>query len=294
MHDVKRALPILLVAILAGVAVVALTIRSDIAPQFNYYPETGHIVREPFLAPFNAGGGVEMFGYPLSDAYHTEDNTLAQTFQRAQMQLTVRGVELAPIGTRLHLGQPDPAISVSAPLTEYYRMQGGADFFGLPLAEARIEEGQLIQDFERARLVRDSEGNIRLAELGTMFLAAFPAPDTSGRAAIRLSGTPTPPAAIRLNLSVEKPTIGVDGIQTIYLYVEDQRGQPVESAQALAVLHYDTATAELVLNPTDERGLSSATFVTPPATPGSRVVIEMHVLVGEIPLTIETAYFQWW
>jgi hypothetical protein len=95
-------------------------------------------------------------------------------------------------------------------------------------------------------------------------------------------------------LSVEKPTIGVDGVQTIYLYVEDQRGRPVESAQALAVLHYDTATAELVLNSTDERGLSSATFVTPPATPGSRVVIEMHVLVGEIPLTIETAYFQWW
>ena len=70
--------------------------------------------------------------------------------------------------------------------------------------------------------------------------------------------------------------------------------QDVVADQALAVLHYDTATAELVLNPTDERGLSSATFVTPPATPGLRVGVEMHVLVGEVPLTIETAYFQWW
>ena len=294
MRDVKRALPILIVAILAGAVVIALTVRSHASPQFNYYPETGHIVREPFLTPFNAGGGVEMFGYPISDAYRTQDDTLVQTFQRAQMQLTVRGIELAPIGTRLHLGEPDSAIPIAALLADYYRTHGGADFFGQPLSEAQVEQGWLIQDFERARLVRDSEGNIRLAELGTMYQAAFPAPDTSGRAAIRLSGTPTPPASVRLNLSVDKPTIGVDGVQTIYLYVESGTGQPIDGAQALAVLHYDTATAELVLNPTDERGLSSATFVTPPATPGSRVGVEMHVLVGEVPLTIETAYFQWW
>ena len=294
MRDAKRALPILLVAILAGMAVVAVTVRGDIAPQFNYYPETGHIVREPFLTSFNTGGGVEMFGYPISDAYYTEDDTLVQTFQRAQMQLTVRGVELAPIGTRLHFGQPDPTIPVAEPLVSYYQAHGGTDYFGLPLDEARSEQNLLIQDFERVRLVRDPGGNVRLAELGTMLLAAFPAPDTSGRAALRLSGTPTPPVAVHLNLSIEKPTIGIDGIQTIYLYVEDGAGQPVSGAQALAVLRYDTATAELVLNLTDERGLTSATFKTPQATPGSRVVVEMHVLVGEEPLTIETAYYQWW
>lgn len=295
MRDAKRALPILIGAVVIVVGVViGPAVHRDVSPPFAYYPETGYVVREPFLTPFQEWGGSDLLGYPVSDAYRTGDDVLVQTFQHVQLQLTVRGVELAPIGLRLHLGQPDTTIPVAAPFAEFYQAHGGVEFFGAALGEARTEHGLLVQDFETVRLIREAGGEVRLADLGALYLAAFPGPDSSGRAALRLNSTPTPPTAVRLNLSVEKPTIGLDGEQTVYLYVEDGAGRPIAGAQALAILHFDAATAELVLNPTDARGLTQATFVTPPATAGSRVVVEMYVLVGETLLTIETAYFQWW
>ena len=91
-----------------------------------------------------------------------------------------------------------------------------------------------------------------------------------------------------------QPTDGQGGQQTIYLYDYDEAGYPVSGAQALAVLRYDIALAEVEMARTDEQGLSSATFIVPPASPGSQVLVEMHVLVGDTFLTVQTAYIQWW
>lgn len=292
-RNVTRALPILIVAVLAVVVVSALAMKTDVSAQVRYYAQTGHIVREPFLSYYLEHGEVTTFGYPLTDAYRTHDDTLVQTFQRAQMRLTVRGVELSPIGTALQLGEPGSAEPYRV-FAGYYEELGGAGFLGLPLSPAHTQRGVLVQDFERGRLVRGDLGDVRLANLGHMYLAAYPPPAESGQAAILLQGTPAPPAEIRPALSVERPTVGQGERQTIYLYLADENGSPVGGAQALAVLQYDGATAEVTLPDTDERGLASTSFITPPAAPGSRVDVQVHVLVGEIFLTIETAYYQWW
>ncbi len=290
----RRVLPIVVVAgiVVAGIGILAS--RQDAFSPMRYFPETGHVVREPFLSFFEERGGLAMFGFPLSDAYTTADGVLVQTFQRAQMQLTVRGVELAPVGRLLHLGDGEGSFTAAPPFREFYEAQGGASFFGPPLGRAREENGVLIQDFERARLVLDTLGGVRMYELGSVYLAAFPPAEGGIQANIRLRGTPLPPSGVRASVSVEKPTISQSEVQTLYLYVEDVNGNPVAGAQALAVLSYDGVTAEVVMPDTDERGLASASFVAPPAEPGSRVIVEMHVLAGETFLTVETAYFQWW
>lgn len=293
MRDRTRALPILIVALLVAVAVGALALRADVPAQVSYYAQTGRLVRDPFLTYFLEHGDTATFGYPLTDAYRTHDDTLVQTFEHAQLQLTVRGVELAPIGVVLQLGEPGSAETDPAFRTTY-DAHGGASFFGLPLGPASEERGLLVQDFERARLVRGPLGNVRLASLGTAYLAAFPPPLESGQAAPLVQGTPLPPSEIRPALSVERPTVGQGDRQTIYLYLADENGSPVAGAQALAILHYDDATAEVTLPETDARGLASASFLVPPATPGSRVDVQVHVLIGETFLTIETTYFQWW
>lgn len=293
MRNRTYALPILIVALLVAGAVGALAVKADVPAQVSYYAQTGRLVREPFLPFFLEHGDTATFGYPLTDAYRTHDDTLVQTFERAQLQLTVRGVELAPIGAMLQLGEPGSAETHPA-FRAAYDSHGGAAFFGLPLGPARDERGLLVQDFERARLVRGPLGDVRLASLGSVYLAAFPPPQESGQAAILVQGTPPPPSEIRPALTVERPTVGQGDQQTIYLYLADENGSPVTGAQALAILHYDDATAEVTLPVTDARGLASASFVVPPASPGSRVDVQVHVLIGETFLTIETAYFQWW
>lgn len=294
MRDLRRTVPIVLAALAATAAVVIVALQRRIPTQLAYYQQTGHIVREPFLSAFAEWGGNDMFGYPLTDAYREPDGALVQTFERAQMTLTVRGVELAPVGTTLRLGAPDADIPIDPALWRFYLTQGGAGFFGYPLAPAHEEHGTLVQDFERVRLVRMPDGGVRLANLGAIYLAAHPAPAPTGQAAMRVLSAPTPPATIRPSASVERPTVGQGDPQTIYLLIQDGQGQPVEGAQALAVLRFDDRAAEVTLPATDSRGLTRTSFVVPPAAPGSRVIVEVHILAGEIVTTIETAYFQWW
>src|SRR5574341_1281175 len=285
---------LLLVTLLASAIVVGMAVLRRANASARYFSETGHTIREPFFSTFEEHGGLALFGYPLTDAYENEDGILVQTFQRAHLQLTTRGVELAPIGEALHLGEATPGLEVDPAFRAFYRSHGGESFFGAPLGAAREENGALTQDFQRTRIVRDALAQVRLADLGSIYVAAFPPPDIPGYAAIRLRGTPTPPPDLRARVSIEHPTVVQGGEQIIYLTVEDAEGRPVPGAQALAMLRYDHATAEVELNPTDALGLSSARFVAPPALPGSQVVVEVHVLLGEIFLTAETAYMQWW
>src|SRR5574341_1776242 len=294
MRKLHPAVPLMIAAGFAVVLIVGLAIQQISPARLRYFPETDHIVREPFLPYFAQYGGVPFFGYPLTDAATDSEGALNQVFQRARIQLTVRGIELSPLGRQLHLGDGQPGHTVATEFQAYYHARGGEAFFGPPLGEAVLEGGLLVQDFERARLVRDSAGNITLAELGTMYLSAFPAPDSGGRASLRLRGTPTPPPDVRASVSVAQPTVAQGGQQTLYLIVEDEFGNPVRGAQSLAILRYGSATAEIELPSTDGQGVASATFIAPPAPSGTQVLIEMHVLIGEIFLTVETTYFQWW
>jgi len=54
-------------------------------PRARYFYETGHIVTEGFLAFFDQRGGVDIFGYPITEA-RIEGGRTVQWFQRAKME----------------------------------------------------------------------------------------------------------------------------------------------------------------------------------------------------------------
>lgn len=290
-HSVLSVLIVLLVAaLIAG----TLVLRPEAASPLRYFPETRYLLREPFLSYFDDHGGVSVLGYPLTNAYTGADGVLVQVFQRAQLQLTVRGVELAALGRTLHLGDDQSGHVVAAEFVDFYQAHGDQPVFGPPIGPVHEEAGLLVQDFERARLVRTARGDVQLAGLGSAYLSIFPAPAPDGQAAYRLRGTPAPPPSIRANVSMGQPTVTQGDQQTIYLVVEDGEGNPVAGAQSLAILRYGNARAEVGLPPTDAQGVATTSFVAPPAPPGSQVLVEVNVLVGEVLLTVETTYFQWW
>lgn len=293
MRKINPIIPIAVAAalVMAGVGATALG-RTRLSP-VRYFPETARLLSDPFLTYFDQHGGLKTFGYPLTDPYPLTDGTTVQTFQRAQMEITVRGVELSPLSRMLKIGGEQPDANIAPELASVYQSLGGEAFFGIPFGEAHLENGVLVQDFERARLIGDSNGSVRLADLGSMALAAFP-PPPEGQAAIGLRGTPAPPPSVRASVSVAQPAVGQTGKQTIYLLVEDDRGEPISGARSLAVLRYGLATAEVEMPYTDASGVASASFLAPEAPPGSRVIVQMNVLAGEIFLKVETTYFQWW
>jgi len=72
----------------------------------RYYPQTGHTLPQPFLAFYDAHGGVDRFGYPLSEPYCPRD-TLVQDFQRARLILRGDEIDIADWGRVLMRRQPD-------------------------------------------------------------------------------------------------------------------------------------------------------------------------------------------
>jgi uncharacterized protein YkwD len=57
-----------------------------------YVPETGHSLAEPFLSYWRHNGGIELFGYPISEVY-VQDGVPVQWFERARFEYhrTARG-----------------------------------------------------------------------------------------------------------------------------------------------------------------------------------------------------------
>jgi hypothetical protein len=55
-------------------------------PQRRYYPETGHTVSFAFLTYFDEHGGLDLFGYPITEFLIDERGRIVQYFQRACLE----------------------------------------------------------------------------------------------------------------------------------------------------------------------------------------------------------------
>ena len=60
-------------------------IPSPSDPSCTYFPETGHTVCYRFLEYWRASGGLDSFGYPITE-YLNENDVIVQYFQRAKME----------------------------------------------------------------------------------------------------------------------------------------------------------------------------------------------------------------
>jgi hypothetical protein len=72
-------------------------------PQCAYFAETGHAVCNAFLDYFRDRGGLDVFGYPISE-YYVERDRIVQVFQRMRMEWhpekpNTQKVQLTDIGT---------------------------------------------------------------------------------------------------------------------------------------------------------------------------------------------------
>ena len=171
-------MPSLLVVVLA-LALVAPALAPAPAlanGNWRYFAETGFWVGNEFLDFYDRKGGLDIFGYPIGNAT-IEDNLSVQYFQRARMELHPEApapyrVQLGLLGQEM-LGRIDPPVThdrlpapgdrnheyfpetgqvVSYGFLEYFRARGGIDIFGYPISAQAVENGIVVQYFQRARL----------------------------------------------------------------------------------------------------------------------------------------------
>ncbi|MBM4467747.1 MAG: hypothetical protein FJ014_19725 [Chloroflexi bacterium] len=148
-------------------------------PGCRYFQQTGFQVCNEFLDFFEKRGGVDIFGYPICNEI-IEGGLRVQYFQRARMERHPGNpgpykVQLGLLGSLLY-GPPAPPVPkdlipspsdpcaryfpetgqvVEGAIWEFYRTWGGLDIFGYPISPELMENGLLVQYFQRARLEWD-------------------------------------------------------------------------------------------------------------------------------------------
>ncbi len=188
----------------------------------RYFGETGHYLRGAFRQYWERNGGLERFGYPITEEYFRSDGRIVQWFQRARFELASTNPVVVELG---HLGRdatgdrafpqvppfqttsqaryfPETGHSLKGLFRQYWERNGGVQFFGYPISEEISEQigGQwlLVQYFERARF------ELKLypsrVELGLLGEALAPAqlrdpwpPGIAPDGPLNEDGTPRPP-----------------------------------------------------------------------------------------------------
>ncbi|HEX5504059.1 MAG TPA: kelch repeat-containing protein [Thermomicrobiales bacterium] len=169
------------------------------------FPATGKCVRGPFLAYWQAHGGLAINGYPLTDEFVQvlEDGQAYQVqyFERVRLEYHPENpppgdIELGQFGRRiLRAGRgiappaqpkdgdtffPVTGHNVAPDFYAYWQAHGGLAQFGYPLSEEFLEpladgKAYTVQYFERARFERHPENappyTIELGQFGRRILA---------------------------------------------------------------------------------------------------------------------------
>jgi len=219
--------------------------------------------------------------------------------------------QIPPFNNSLHHYFPETGHVVSYAFLDYFRENGGLDIFGYPRSEFMFEDGYIVQYFQRARMEWHPEiingPQMRLTPVGELYIERFGVPgdydeprepdNPAGR--INPSApTATPGATVtKLNISasVRYVITGREGGQTVFVYVTDQRQQPVQGAAVKIVVHYQSGDQIYEgLNPTNASGFTSHHFDILPTSPGQKVVIDVTVTYGNLTGTTQTFFLPWW
>ncbi len=297
----------------------------------EYFTDTGHYVCDKFLEFFKTRGGLEVFGYPLTEAFDDPARGLwVQYFQRARMEW--HPYNSAPYDVQLgllidELGYISPPISqderpafnssahhyfsetghiVSYAFLKYFREKGGVDIFGYPRSEFMYEDGYIVQYFQRARMEWHPEAasgsQMRLTDIGEIYIEQFGLPGDydsplppPARPGEDPNTTPGPPVtSLDTSASVRYVIMGRQGTQTVFVYVNDQRCQPVQGATARAIVHYQSGDQTHTCDATNTSGFAKCSFDIQLSPPGEKVVIDVKVDYGGMTATTQTFFLPWW
>jgi hypothetical protein len=145
----------------------------------QYFPQTGHTLRGPFLEYWNKYGGLAQFGYPLTEEFFEEVGTdheqyQVQYFERNRFEYHPENkgsqyeVLLGVLGRDFRQQDPPAAPlagatyfqetghNLSGAFKQYWDTHGGLFVHGYPLTEPSMERSTdgkeyLVQWFERSR-----------------------------------------------------------------------------------------------------------------------------------------------
>lgn len=287
----------------------------------QYFEETGFRVRGPFLEYYNSRGGARVFGYPRSRLYYdTRLGLWVQYFDNVRMewhpenadpykvQLGLLGEELGmrmppipssqiPRGHPLRRYFPETGHTVSFAFLTFFNENGGLDNFGYPITEPLLENGLLVQYFQRARLEwhpeRPSSDWVVVGALGVQFLSRVPSQYLEVEP--KPAGPGSSPNVERISVHVRNTITGRTGEQVVFVYLTNSERRPVADVRATVEVYFPSGTVTYTTEPSDQRGIARLAFSFNSLPVGRKILINVMVRLsnGEA-LRAETFFVPWY
>ena len=319
-----KSIQLLLVVVLAATLCASGTLQVQAqtpTPTSLYFPQTGHSVQGDFLRFFNARGGLAIFGYPLTEAFQ-EGVRFVQYFQRARMEALPENpdpdkIQLGPLGVQLgYAAGPIPAAEIppandpnrryfpetghtaAYAFLAYFDKHGGREIFGYPITEFKLENGRIVQYFQRARMEwhpqLPADQRVQLGNLGEIYALTRLEPSLLQPPSASIRPNVSQITALSAKASLRWAITGTTGQQTLHVYVSDQRGRPVSGAASAAVVRFASGNRNVPLPATDTNGHTQATFPLGKLDPGQSVVVQVRTSWAALVAQTQTSFFVWW
>jgi hypothetical protein len=185
----------LLFAILGLAACHSQPASTPEATEAHYFFETGQTVQGDFLRFFDAYGGLDSFGYPLTEeiivdgwqvqyfekgrleyhpenepAYHVVAGWLGDLLRRRRPPIPPG--HIPPTNDPYRRFFPETGHTLSGDFLTYFDSHGGSVRFGRPISEPFLLAGRLTQDFQSARFfwTPETDPPVTLEDIGRVHL----------------------------------------------------------------------------------------------------------------------------
>lgn len=273
-------------------------------PDAVYVPQTGHWIRGDFYQFYqDIPEPTLLLGYPITDELVDPVNgRMVQYFERARLDMiqdeTGGRVEIAPLGELLYV-KGNPHISASQnglgcrlfPATGYrvcyafrqfYERHHGGEFFGNPISNLEMQQGLVVQYFERARLEWHAERmpgqRVTLSDLGRVYFETRMGDWTLSQPSA-VEGFPPPQRAFHVHAFIDKLLVSSNSLGKLFVIAHDPFSFPARGAAVQADFVFpDGRQNTYQLPPIGEDGISQMDFVVGEMPPNQTVEIRVDVL----------------
>ncbi|MBN1246245.1 MAG: hypothetical protein JXC32_01240 [Anaerolineae bacterium] len=287
-------------------------------PRRRFFDETRFWVSGEFLDYFDTRGGLEIFGYPISDPYN-ENGILVQYFQNARMEWHALNpdpykVQLGKLGEELGLGRAPDKASLSAgaayfPETghavtymflRYFNAHGGVDFFGYPISPMLVENQKVVQYFQCLKLIWDPVlAEMTVGNLGEIYVNAHR--DTiplDVLEPIRPRELYREEPNLQVSVGLAHPVAKFEDGQTVTVVVRDDRlGEPVGAARVKLTVRDDAGNSYPALTQDLVPGTNGRVQAVVPLQairPGSWLIFQVEASSGTKTAVAKEAFLVWW
>ena len=312
------AIIVLVVCLLLGLLPLGASAQTEPA---QYFPETGHTVRGEFLDFFNQQGGLRIFGYPITEQF-IWNGRMVQYFQHARMELHPENqppdrVQLGPVGEELgKRTDPKPSQgpnsfvqryfaesghSVAYAFLSFFDSNGGVGVFGYPLTDFALENGRIVQYFQRARFdwyPELPEQPVQLGDLGSIHfdqLASQGRLDPALKQPVPAPGTiGSVPLSLKISATTRSVIMSQRDPQTLYVFVTDQKNAPVKDVQVSFTVRDSSSAQTFSMPPTASNGFTSLDFDISAFRPAQTVIVDVTVISNSLQAQDQTSFFTWY